>query len=117
MMAKWSSGKSEVFLDMSTMPCVKKMAKSVAEQETYELSSMRAGGCGVRPLMASSSIILADWRPKRGRRPRRGRRRERCGSRGSSSRWGRESWHFKDNLGSDILMVFKFRCYELIVVI
>jgi len=36
MTAKWSSGKSEVFLDMTSMPCVPKNVKSIAEQETYE---------------------------------------------------------------------------------
>ena len=36
MMAKWNSGKSELFLDMSSMPCVPKCVKSVNEQEKYE---------------------------------------------------------------------------------
>ena len=36
MTAKWSSGKSEVFLDMTSMPCVPKNVRSIAEQETYE---------------------------------------------------------------------------------
>jgi len=36
MMAKWSSGKSETFLDMSSMPVFPKKVKSVADQEKYE---------------------------------------------------------------------------------
>ena len=36
MMAKWASGKSEVFLDMTSMPCVPKKVKSVSEQEKFE---------------------------------------------------------------------------------
>jgi len=36
MMAKYSSGKSEVFLDMTSMACVPKEVKSVSEQEKYE---------------------------------------------------------------------------------
>lgn len=36
MSAKWSSGKSETFLDMTSMPVFPKNVKKVAEQETYE---------------------------------------------------------------------------------
>jgi len=36
MVAKWNSGKTETFLDMSTMPTVPKVVKSVAEQEKFE---------------------------------------------------------------------------------
>merc|ERR1712098_892647 len=36
MMAKWNSGKSELFLDMSSMPVVPKHVKKVAEQEKFE---------------------------------------------------------------------------------
>jgi len=36
MMAKYSSGKSELFLDMTSMPCVAKEVKRVSEQEKYE---------------------------------------------------------------------------------
>ena len=35
-MAKWNSGKSELFLDMSSMPVVPKHVKKVAEQEKFE---------------------------------------------------------------------------------
>lgn len=36
MMAKWNSGKSELFLDMSSMPVFPKNVKKVAEQEKFE---------------------------------------------------------------------------------
>jgi len=36
MVAKWNSGKTETFLDMSTMPVFPKKVKSVADQEKYE---------------------------------------------------------------------------------
>jgi len=36
MTAKYSSGKSELFLDMTSMPCVSKEVKRVSEQEKYE---------------------------------------------------------------------------------
>merc|ERR550532_2036054 len=36
MMAKYSSGKSELFLDMTNMPCVAKEVKRVSEQEKFE---------------------------------------------------------------------------------
>merc|ERR1711872_1145683 len=36
MMSKWASGKTETFLDMSSMPVVPKHVKKVAEQEKYE---------------------------------------------------------------------------------
>merc|ERR1719186_331900 len=36
MVAKWNSGKTKTFLDMSTMPTVPKVVKSVAEQEKFE---------------------------------------------------------------------------------
>jgi len=36
MMSKWASGKTETFLDMSSMPVFPKKVKSVADQEKYE---------------------------------------------------------------------------------
>lgn len=36
MVAKWTSGKTETFLDMSSMPVFPKNVKSVAEQEKFE---------------------------------------------------------------------------------
>ena len=36
MVAKWTSGKTETFLDMSTMPVFPKKVKSVADQEKCE---------------------------------------------------------------------------------
>ena len=36
MTAKWNTGRTETFLDVSQLPVTKKMVKPVAEQEKYE---------------------------------------------------------------------------------
>ena len=101
MMAKWSSGKSEVFLDMSSMPCVKKMVKSVAEQETFESRRLWrevTHGLKFNNIEAATEAKCGLETKQRTEAKERKEKGEVWEQRIFLSMG--ESWHFKDNLGN-----------------
>ena len=61
MMAKWSSGKQETFLDVTQLKPQKKVVKPVAEQERYESRRLwRAVTAGLkdnRQVFGKSSVL------------------------------------------------------------
>merc|ERR1719410_1395368 len=95
MTAKWSSGKSEVFLDMTSMPCVPKNVKSIAEQETYESRRLwREVTHGLK-----FNNIEAATEAKCGLEAKERKEKGEVWEQRVFLAMG-ESWHFKDNLGN-----------------
>ena len=101
MMAKWSSGKSEIFLDMSSMPCVNKIVKSVSEQEPYESRRLWrevTHGLKFNNIEAATEAKCGLETKQRTEAKERKERGEAWEQRIFLSMG--ENWHFKDNLGN-----------------
>eukprot|EP00092_Neocalanus_flemingeri_P029573 GFUD01032119.1.p1 GENE.GFUD01032119.1~~GFUD01032119.1.p1 ORF type:complete len:687 (+),score=218.93 GFUD01032119.1:36-2096(+) len=103
MVAKYSSGKTETFLDMSTMPVVPKVVKSVVEQEKHESRRLWRE---VTQGLKSNNIEQAT----NGKLALEQKQREEAKDRKEKGvKWDNrmflpigENWHFKDPLGNRI---------------
>jgi len=103
MVGKWSSGKTENFLDMSSMPVHTKVVKTVAEQEKYESRRLwREVTQGLKSNNIEQATDAKCFLEQKQREEAKDRKEK-------AEKWDNrmflpigENWHFKDTLGNRV---------------